>query len=55
LNLHEAAGHLAKSAPDTLARPEVARTLEQTLLHAMVSCITGGEPAETSSPITAMQ
>jgi AraC-like DNA-binding protein len=49
LNLHEAAGHLAKTAPDILAQPEVARALEQGLVHAMVSCISGGESAETSS------
>jgi AraC-like DNA-binding protein len=48
-NLHEAAGHLAKTAPDILSQPEVARALEQALLHAMVSCISGGETAETSS------
>jgi AraC-like DNA-binding protein len=46
-NLHEAAGHLAKTAPDVLAYPEVARALEQQLVHAMVSCISGGETAET--------
>jgi AraC-like DNA-binding protein len=49
LNLHEAAGNLAKTAPDILAQPEVARALEQGLVHAMVSCIRGGETAETSS------
>ncbi len=49
LNVHEAAGHLAKTAPDILAHPEVARALEQKLVHAMVSCISGGETAETSS------
>jgi AraC-like DNA-binding protein len=48
LNLHEAAGHLAKTAPDILAHPEVARALEQGLTHAMVTCISGGETAETS-------
>jgi AraC-like DNA-binding protein len=48
-NLHEAAGHLAKTAPDILANPEVARALEQALLHAMASCISGGEAVETSS------
>jgi AraC-like DNA-binding protein len=47
-NLHEAAGHLAKSAPDILAHPQVARALEQALVHAMVLCIGGGEAAETS-------
>jgi AraC-like DNA-binding protein len=49
LNLHEAAGHLAKTAPDMLAHREVARALEQALVHAMVSCIGGGETAESSS------
>jgi AraC-like DNA-binding protein len=49
LSLHEAAGHLAKTAPDILAQPEVARALEQALVHAMVSCLRGGEAAETSS------
>jgi AraC-like DNA-binding protein len=48
-SLHEAAGHLAKTAPDILAHPEVARALEQRLVHAMVLCISGGETAETSS------
>jgi AraC-like DNA-binding protein len=47
LNLHEAAGHLAKTAPDILAHPEVARALEQGLVHAMVSCLSGGEAAGT--------
>ena len=45
-SLHEAAGHLAKTAPDILAQPEVARALEQALVHAMVSCMSGGEAAE---------
>ena len=49
LSLHEAAGHLAKTAPDILARPEVARALEQGLVHALVSCINGGEAAETGN------
>ena len=49
LRLHEAAGHLAKTAPDILANPEVARAMEQALVHAMMSCLSGGETAETSS------
>ena len=49
LSLHEAAGHLAKTAPDILVHPEVARALEQALVHAMVSCISAGETAETGS------
>jgi hypothetical protein len=47
-SLHEAAGHLAKTAPDVLAHPEVARALEQGLVQAMVSCLSGGETAESS-------
>ncbi len=49
LNLHEAAGHLAKTAPDIVAQPDVARALEQQLVHAMVLCISGGEATETGS------
>jgi AraC-like DNA-binding protein len=49
LNLHEAAGHLAKTVPDILAHSEVARALEQKLVHAMVLCMSGGETAETRS------
>jgi AraC-like DNA-binding protein len=49
LNLHGAAGHLAEAAPDILAHPEVARALEQALVHAMVACVSGGEAVETSS------
>jgi AraC-like DNA-binding protein len=48
-SLHEVAGHLAKTAPDILAKPEVARALEESLVQAMVSCMAGGEVAETSS------
>ncbi len=48
-SLHEAAGHLAKTAPDILAQPEVARALERGLVRAMVLCLTGGEAAETGS------
>jgi AraC-like DNA-binding protein len=47
--LHDAAGHLAKTAPDILSHPEVALALEQALVHAMVSCISGGVTVETSS------
>ncbi len=42
LQLHEAAGHLAKAAPDILAKPEVARAIEEALLEAMVLCLTEG-------------
>jgi AraC-like DNA-binding protein len=37
--LHEAACHLAKTAPDILAKPEVARAIEQALVEAMVFCL----------------
>ena len=47
LNLHEAAGHLAKSAPDILVKPEVARAMDEALVEAMVSCLASGEPIET--------
>jgi AraC-like DNA-binding protein len=37
--LHEAADHLAKTAPDILAKPEVAQAMETALVEAMVFCI----------------
>ena len=37
--LHEAAAHLAKTAPDILAKPEVARAMDQALVEAMVFCL----------------
>jgi AraC-like DNA-binding protein len=40
LNLHEQAGKLAKTAPDMFADPQVARALDQALVHAMVMCLT---------------
>ena len=42
LQLHEAAGHLAKTAPDILAKPEVARAIEEALVEAMILCLTEG-------------
>jgi AraC-like DNA-binding protein len=42
LQLHEAAGHLAKTAPDILAKAEVARAIEEALLEAMILCVTEG-------------
>ena len=41
--LHEAAGHLAKTAPDILAKPEVARAIEQALVEGMVFCLADGQ------------
>ena len=49
MSLHEATMHLAKSAPDTLANPQVAKSLEQELVHAMVTCIGTPQQAETKS------
>jgi AraC-like DNA-binding protein len=46
LALHMQAGQLAKTAPDVLARPQVARALEQSLVHAMVTCLTEGTSIE---------
>ena len=46
LNLHEAAGRLAKIAPDILTKPEVARAIDQGLTDALVSCLASGEPAD---------
>jgi AraC-like DNA-binding protein len=37
--LHDAACHLAAHAPDILAHPEVAKALEEELIHAMVGCL----------------
>lgn len=44
--LHEAAGNLAKTAPEVLANPEAARGLEQCLIEAMVGCLGAGEICE---------
>jgi AraC-like DNA-binding protein len=49
INLHEAAGDLAHTAPDILAAPEVARAMEQALIEAMVSCLAGGDPITVRS------
>ena len=49
LQLHEAAGHLAKSAPDILAKPEVARAIEEALVEVMVLCLSEGHPADVSN------
>jgi AraC-like DNA-binding protein len=46
--LHDSAGQLARTRPDMFAHPEVARALEQMLLHAMVRCLADGAPVETS-------
>ena len=40
--LHEAADHLADTAPDILAKSEVARALEHAMVEAMVFCLAHG-------------
>jgi AraC-like DNA-binding protein len=37
--LHEAGGHLAKTAPDILAKSEMAQAIEQALVEARVFCL----------------
>ena len=49
ISLHAEAGKLAEVAPETLANPQVARTLEQHLIHAMVRCLATGAPTEMST------
>jgi AraC-like DNA-binding protein len=49
LRLHQTAERLAKTKPGTLARPEVARALEQQLIHALVACLTEGTVTEKGS------
>ena len=49
LNLHEAAGRLARGAPDVLAGPEVARAIEQALTRVLVRCLSEGQAIEVGS------
>lgn len=46
LNLHEAAGHLAKTAPDILGKPEIGRAMDQALVEATVACLASGDPVD---------
>jgi AraC-like DNA-binding protein len=43
VKLHEMVGEIAKTTPDILALPEVARSLEQELIHLMIRCLTEGK------------
>jgi AraC-like DNA-binding protein len=43
LHLHSRASRLAETRHELIANPEVTRALEQELLHALVSCLTGDE------------
>jgi len=49
LKLHAAAGQLAEAAPHVLAHPEVAQSLEQALVHAMIVCLTDDASFEMRS------
>jgi AraC-like DNA-binding protein len=51
LKLHETVAQIARATPDILERPEVARTLEEQLIHLMVRCLTGGEQPEMTSGV----
>jgi len=44
--LHDATCHLAAYTPDVLAHPEVAKAMEEGLIHAMVGCLAEGAIAE---------
>jgi AraC-like DNA-binding protein len=39
LTVHEMVGQIAKTTPDLLVLPEVARSLEQELIHLMIRCL----------------
>jgi AraC-like DNA-binding protein len=43
VKLHEMVGEIAKTTPDILALPEVARSLEQELIYLMIRCLTEGK------------
>lgn len=49
LNIHEMVGQLAKTTPDILSLPEVARALEQELTLVMIRCLTGGKSSEMTA------
>lgn len=48
LRLHAQAAHLAHTKPALLARPEVARALEQDLIHALVTALGSAAPDRRS-------
>jgi AraC-like DNA-binding protein len=48
-NVHRATIQLAEKAPEILAHQEVARAIEQKLLHALIDCIADPEANKTTS------
>jgi AraC-like DNA-binding protein len=49
LTLHEIAERLAKNTPEILLHAEVARALENSLVHAMIACLTATTPVRLNS------
>lgn len=49
LRLHKAVGQLAHEAPEVLTLPEVARAMEEQLLHLMIRCLAEGTRATTTT------
>jgi AraC-like DNA-binding protein len=50
LHLHAKACRLAEAKPLMFDRPEVARAIEQELLHALVNCLTTNDPHGSNGP-----
>jgi transcriptional regulator GlxA family with amidase domain len=46
LTLHQTVGQLAESAANILAQPEAVRSLEQALLHAIITCLNDSAPVQ---------
>lgn len=46
VKLHQAAEKLAAHAPEVFTQPEAARALEHALVHAMIDCLSEGNPVE---------
>ncbi len=49
LRLHAIAGELARTVPEILVHPGVAKALDQALVHAMIGCLTGGSSMQPHS------
>jgi AraC-like DNA-binding protein len=49
VKLHEMVGEIAKTTPDILTLPEVARSLEQDLIRLMIRCLTEGASSGMST------
>jgi AraC-like DNA-binding protein len=48
--LHAGACRLAEKKPELIAHPEVARALEQDLIHALVTCLSAGAHSQPVAP-----